>query len=77
MTDAPETRTADPGWLVWRPGPSRPACEPHPYNHDHPAVSDFAQNARVTAQAARNSDRKITYGEGYEAVSPHAMDTLA
>jgi 4-oxalomesaconate hydratase len=118
------------------------------YNHDHPAVSDFAQHARITAQAhghnpgqtvlgappvflfephqpeqcgwmpnvllditpvwenkraaiecmagqehlweyytrvalqrgaqaARNSDRKITYGEGYEAVFPHVTETLA
>ncbi len=118
------------------------------YNHDHPAVSDFAQHARVTAQAhghnpgqtvlgappvflfephqpeqcgwmpnvllditpvwdkkraaiecmagqehlweyytrvaqqrgaqaARNSDKKITYGEGYEAVFPHVTETLA
>jgi len=118
-----------------------------PYNHDHPAVSDFAQNARITAQAhghnpeqkvigappvmlfephqpeqcrwmpntllditpvwekkraaiecmagqehlweyytrvalqrgvqaARNSDKKITYGEAYEAVFPHVVETL-
>jgi 4-oxalomesaconate hydratase len=118
------------------------------YNHDHPAVSDFAQHARITAQAhghnpgqkvlgappvflfephqpeqcgwmpnvllditpvwerkraaiecmagqehlwdyytrvalqrgaqaARNFDRKITYGEGYEAVFPHVTETLA
>jgi 4-oxalomesaconate hydratase len=118
-----------------------------PYNHDHPAVSDFAQNARITAQAhghkpgekvlgapqvllfephqpeqcrwmpnvllditsvwenkraaiecmagqehlweyytrvalqrgaqaARNSDKKITYGEGYEAVFPHVVGSL-
>lgn len=119
-----------------------------PYNHDHPAVSDFAQNARITAQAhghnpgqtvlgappvylfephqpeqcgwmpnvllditpvwakkraaiqcmagqehlweyytrvalqrgaqaARNSDKKITYGEAYEAVFPHVVEKLA
>ena len=118
------------------------------YNHDHPAVSDFAQNARITAQAhghnpgqnvlgappvflfephqpeqcdwkpsvllditpvwekkraaiecmagqehlweyytrvalqrgaqaARNSDKSITYGEGYEAVFPHVVESLA
>ncbi|MBS0559259.1 MAG: PIG-L family deacetylase [Proteobacteria bacterium] len=118
------------------------------YNHDHPAVSDFAQNARITAQAhghnpgqkvlgappvflfephqpeqcdwkpnvlldigpvwekkraaiecmagqehlweyytrvalqrgaqaARNSDKAIKYGEGYEAVFPHVTETLA
>lgn len=118
-----------------------------PYNHDHPAVSAFAQNARITAQAhghnpeekvigappvflfephqpeqcrwfpntllditpvwekkraaiecmagqehlweyytrvalqrgvqaARNSDKKITYGEAYEAVYPHVVETL-
>jgi len=28
------------------------------------------------AQAARNSDKKITYGEGYEAVFPHVVETL-
>lgn len=27
-------------------------------------------------QAARNSDKKITYGEGYEAVFPHVVETL-
>jgi 4-oxalomesaconate hydratase len=27
-------------------------------------------------QAARNSDRKITYGEAYEAVFPHVVGTL-
>jgi 4-oxalomesaconate hydratase len=119
-----------------------------PYNHDHPAVSDFAQHARITAQAhghhpeqkvigappvflfephqpeqcnwtpnvllditpvwdqkraaiecmagqehlweyytrvalqrgvqaARNSDKAITYGEGYEAVFPHVVEGLA
>lgn len=119
-----------------------------PYNHDHPAVSDFAQNARIIAQAhghqpasevigappvflfephqpeqcrwmpnvlldisevwdrkraaiecmsgqehlweyytrvalqrgaqaARNSDRKITYGEAYEAVFPSVVGSLA
>ena len=119
-----------------------------PYNHDHPAVTDFAQNARIIAQAhghnpgqkvlgappvflfephqpeqcgwmpnvllditavwarkraaiecmagqehlwdyytrvaqqrgaqaARNSDKQITYGEGYEAVFPHVVDSLA
>ena len=118
------------------------------YNHDHPAVSDFAQHARITAQAhghnpgqkvlgappvflfephqpeqcgwmpnvllditpvwekkraaiecmagqehlweyytrvalqrgaqaARNSDKSITYGEGYEAVFPHVVEVLA
>jgi 4-oxalomesaconate hydratase len=117
------------------------------YNHDHPAVSEFAQHARITAQAhghnpgqkvlgappvflfephqpeqcgwmpnvllditpvwekkrvaiecmagqehlweyytrvalqrgaqaARNSDKSITYGEGYEAVFPHVTETL-
>lgn len=29
------------------------------------------------AQAARNSDKKITYGEGYQAVFPHVVDRLA
>jgi 4-oxalomesaconate hydratase len=29
------------------------------------------------AQAARNSDRKVTYGEGYENVFPHVVETLA
>ena len=118
------------------------------YNHDHPAVTDFAQHARITAQAhghnsqqkvlgappvflfephqpeqcnwkpdvllditpvwekkraaiecmagqehlweyytrvalqrgaqaARNSDKKITYGEGYQAVFPHVVEALA
>ena len=118
-----------------------------PYNRDHPAVSAFAQHARITAQAhghnpgekvsgappvllfephqpeqcrwmpnvllditrvwdkkraaiecmagqehlweyytrvalqrgvqaARNSDKKITYGEAYEAVFPHVLETL-
>ncbi len=118
------------------------------YNHDHPAVTDFAQHARIVAQAhghnpgqavlgappmflfephqpeqcgwkpdvlldisavwekkraaiecmagqehlwdyytrvaqqrgaqaARNSDKAITYGEGYEAVFPHVVETLA
>jgi 4-oxalomesaconate hydratase len=118
-----------------------------PYNHDHPAVADFAQNARIIAQAhghnpgqpvlgappvflfephqpeqcgwmpnvllditpvwdtkraaiecmsgqehlweyytrvalqrgaqaARNSDRKITHGEGYEAVFPRVVEAL-
>ncbi len=118
-----------------------------PYNHDHPAVTDFAQHARIIAQAhghkpevpvigappvllfephqpeqcgwipdvllnitpvwakkraaiecmagqehlweyytrvalqrgaqaARNSDRAITYGEGYEAVFPHVVESL-
>ena len=118
------------------------------YNHDHPAVTDFAQHARIIAQAhghrpeievigappvflfephqpeqcdwkpdvlldisqvwekkraaiecmagqehlweyytrvalqrgaqaARNSDKKITYGEGYQAVFPHVVETLA
>ena len=28
------------------------------------------------AQAARNSDKKITYGEGYEAVFPHVVESL-
>ncbi len=28
------------------------------------------------AQAARNSDKKITYGEAYEAVFPHVVETL-
>ncbi len=117
------------------------------YNHDHPAVSDFTQNARITAQAhghepgqevigappvflfephqpeqcrwmpnvlldisgvwerkraaiecmagqehlweyytrvalqrgvqaARNSDKKITYGEAYEAVFPYVLGSL-
>ena len=27
-------------------------------------------------QAARNSDKKITYGEAYEAVFPHVVETL-
>ena len=118
------------------------------YNHDHPAVTDFAQHARIVAQAhghkpevkvlgappvflfephqpeqcewkpdvllditsvwekkraaiecmagqehlweyytrvalqrgaqaARNSDKKITYGEGYQAVFPHVVESLA
>ena len=118
------------------------------YNHDHPAVTDFTQHARITAQAhghmpeqkvlgapplflfephqpeqcnwkpdvllgidsvwplkrqaiecmsgqehlweyytrvalqrgtqgARNSDKTMTYGEGYQAVFPHVMDSLA
>ena len=118
------------------------------YNHDHPAVTDFAQHARIIAQAhghnpeqkvigappvflfephqpeqcdwkpnvllditpvweskraaiecmagqehlwdyytrvalqrgaqaARNSDKKITYGEGYEAVFPHVVESLS
>lgn len=117
------------------------------YNHDHPAVTEFAQHARIVAQAhghnpgqkvlgappvflfephqpeqcdwkptvllditsvwdkkraaiecmagqehlweyytrvalqrgaqaARNSDKKITYGEGYENVFPHVVETL-
>ncbi len=29
------------------------------------------------AQAARNSDKKITYGEGYQAVFPHVVGALA
>ncbi|HLW91667.1 MAG TPA: PIG-L deacetylase family protein [Roseiarcus sp.] len=29
------------------------------------------------AQAARNSDKKITYGEGYESVFPHIVESLA
>ena len=119
-----------------------------PYNHDHPAVSEFAQHARIVAQAhghepgqpvigappvflfephqpeqcgwmpnvllditpvwerkraaigcmagqehlweyytrvalqrgaqaARNSDRAVTYGEAYEAVFPHVTEALA
>ena len=119
-----------------------------PYNHDHPAVADFAQHARIVAQAhghhpgeavlgappvylfephqpeqcgwapdvllditpvwdkkraaiecmagqehlweyytrvalqrgaqaARNADRAIAYGEGYEAVFPHVVEALA
>ncbi|MFT8246422.1 PIG-L deacetylase family protein [Roseomonas sp. BN140053] len=119
-----------------------------PYNHDHPATTDFAQHARIVAQAhghnpeqkvlgappvflfephqpeqcawtpnvilditpvwdkkfaaiqcmagqehlweyytrvglqrgvqgARNSERKMTYGEAYEAVFPHVVETLA
>ena len=28
-------------------------------------------------QAARNSDKKITYGEGYQSVFPHVVETLA
>jgi len=119
-----------------------------PYNRDHPAVSDFAQHARIVAQAhghkpgervlgappvflfephqpeqcgwkpdvllditsvwekkraaiecmagqehlwdyytrvaqqrgvqaARNSNKKIAYGEGYEAVFPHVVESLA
>jgi 4-oxalomesaconate hydratase len=118
------------------------------YNHDHPAVTAWAQNARITAQAhghkpeqkvlgappvflfephqpeqcdwkpdvllgidsvwekkraaiecmegqehlweyytrvalqrgaqaARNSEKKITHGEGYQAVFPHVVDSLA
>ena len=118
-----------------------------PYNHDHPATTDFAQHARIIAQAhghqpetpvigappvflfephqpeqcgwqpdvllditavwpkkraaiecmagqehlweyytrvaqqrgaqaARNSDKAITYGEAYEAVFPHVVDSL-
>lgn len=119
-----------------------------PYNHDHPTVSAWAQNARITAQAhghkpeqkvlgappvflfephqpeqcnwkpdvlldigpvwakkraaigcmegqehlweyytrvaqqrgaqaARNSDKKITWGEGYQSVFPHVVESLA
>jgi 4-oxalomesaconate hydratase len=119
-----------------------------PYNHDHPAVTEFAQHARIVAQAhghnpgqpvlgappvflfephqpeqcgwtptvllditpvwekkraaiecmagqehlweyytrvalqrgaqaARNSDRKAIYGEAYESVFPHVIETLA
>jgi 4-oxalomesaconate hydratase len=119
-----------------------------PYNHDHPAVTEFAQHARIIAQAhghkpgekvlgappvflfephqpeqcgwtptvllditpvwekkraaiecmtgqehlweyytrvalqrgaqaARNSEKNITYGEGFEAVFPHVVETLA
>lgn len=119
-----------------------------PYNHDHPATTDFAQHARIVAQAhghnpgqkvlgappvflfephqpeqcnwkpdvllditpvwgkkraaiecmagqehlwdyytrvaqqrgaqaARNSDKKVTYGEGYQAVFPHVVERLA
>ncbi len=29
------------------------------------------------AQAARNSDKTIKYGEGYDAVFPHVVETLA
>ena len=29
------------------------------------------------AQAARNSEKKITYGEGYESVFPHVLEVLA
>ena len=29
------------------------------------------------AQAARNSDKNITYGEGYESVFPHVLEALA
>jgi 4-oxalomesaconate hydratase len=29
------------------------------------------------AQAARNSDKKITWGEGYMSVFPHVVETLA
>jgi 4-oxalomesaconate hydratase len=118
-----------------------------PYNHDHPAVCDFAQNARITAQAhghnpgqrvlgappvflfephqpeqcdwkpdvllgidavwekkraaiecmagqehlwdyytrvalqrgaqaARNSEKPIKWGEGYQSVFPHVLETL-
>jgi 4-oxalomesaconate hydratase len=118
-----------------------------PYNHDHPATADFAQHARIVAQAhgheplqkvvgapqvllfephqpeqcnwkptvllditpvwerkraaiecmagqehlweyytrvalqrgaqaARNSDKSITYGEGYESVFPHVVESL-
>jgi 4-oxalomesaconate hydratase len=118
------------------------------YNHDHPATTDFAQHARIVAQAhghkpgekvlgapqvllfephqpeqcnwkpdvlldissvwekkraaiecmagqehlweyytrvalqrgaqaARNSDKSIKYGEGYQAVFPHVVETLA
>jgi 4-oxalomesaconate hydratase len=89
------------------------------YNRDHPAVTDFAQHARITAQAhghnpgqkvlgappvflfecmegqehlweyytrvaqqrgaqaARNSDKKIVWGEGFQSVFPHVVETLA
>lgn len=118
-----------------------------PYNHDHPAVTDFAQHARIIAQAhghnpgqrvlgappvflfephqpeqcawrpdvllditavwdrkraaiermagqehlweyytrvaqqrgaqaARNSDKTVTYGEGFESVFPHVVESL-
>jgi 4-oxalomesaconate hydratase len=95
------------------------------YNHDHPAVTDFAQHARIIAQAhghkpetkvlgappvylfakkraaiecmagqehlweyytrvgqqrgaqaARNSDKSIAWGEGYQSIFPHVVDTL-
>jgi 4-oxalomesaconate hydratase len=29
------------------------------------------------AQAARNSDKKIVYGEGYQAVFPHVVERLS
>lgn len=119
-----------------------------PYNHDHPATTDFAQHARIVAQAhghepgvpvigappvylfephqpeqcawapdmllditpvwerklaaircmagqehlwdyytrvalqrgaqaARNSERAVTYGEGYQSVFPHVVESLA
>ena len=29
------------------------------------------------AQAARNSDKKITWGEGFQSVFPHVVESLA
>ena len=131
-----------------RPGFVLSHSRQDPYNHDHPAVSEFAQHARIVAQAhghapetkvigappvflfephqpeqcgwmpnvllditpvwerkraaiecmagqehlweyytrvalqrgaqaARNSERAITYGEAYEAVFPHVVEALA
>lgn len=34
------------------------------------------RRAQRGAQAARNSDKKIRYGEAYEAVFPHVVETL-
>jgi len=131
-----------------RPGFVLTHSKEDPYNHDHPAVTDFALNARITAQAhghepavpvigappvflfephqpeqcnwkpdvlldigpvwekkraaiecmagqehlweyytrvalqrgaqaARNSDKPIKWGEGYQAVYPHVVERLA
>ena len=34
------------------------------------------ERQQAGAQAARNSDKSITYGEGYEAVFPHVVESL-
>jgi len=41
-------------------------------------LSDYSTRVALQrgVQAARNSDKKITYGEAYEAVFPHVVETL-